>query len=67
LETRKTLDENSNNGDDRDPTKKNINKSHVVHTFSKIKRNTQKNGLEIPEIEEISQAMDGDETIEEPS
>jgi hypothetical protein len=32
--------------------KKNIEKSHVVHTSTKRKRETQKMRLEIPEIEE---------------
>jgi hypothetical protein len=52
LETRKTTTRNSNDGGDKDPTKKNIEKSHVVHTSYKIKRETRKTGLEIPEIQE---------------
>jgi hypothetical protein len=46
--------------------KKNLEKSHVFHTCSKRKRETQKIGLEIPKIEEIPQVMDVDEFIKEP-
>jgi hypothetical protein len=67
LETRKTPARNSNNGGDKDPTKKNLEKSHVVHTFSKRKREIQKTSLEIPEIQESPLVMDVDEIIKEPS
>ena len=64
---RKTYVGNSNDGNDKDPMKKNLEKSHVVHTYVKRKRETQKRGLEIPEIQEISLTMVVDEVIEEPS
>jgi hypothetical protein len=59
--------QNSDDGGDKDPTKKNLEKSHVVHTSAKRKRETQKMGLEIPEIQESPWEMDVDEIIEEPS
>jgi hypothetical protein len=64
LETRKTLVKNSNDDIDKDLMKKNHEKSYVVHTFAKIKRETQKMGLEIPKIQEIPRVMDVDEAIE---
>ena len=64
---RKTLVGNSDGGDDQDPTKKNLEKSHVVHTSAKRKRVTEKMGLEILETQESPLAMDVDEIIEEPS
>jgi hypothetical protein len=66
LETRKTPSINSDDGGDKDPMKKNIEKFHVVHTSAKRKREIHKMGLEIPEIQESHQAMDVDEIIEEP-
>ena len=42
LETRKALFVNSNDGGDKDPTKKNIEISHVVHTSTKRKREIEK-------------------------
>jgi len=49
LETRKNIFVNSNDGGDKDPTNKNIEISHVVHTSAKRKREIKKKGLEIPE------------------
>jgi hypothetical protein len=44
-----------------------MEKYHVVHTSTKIKRETQKMGLKILEIEESPQAMNVDEVLEEPN
>jgi hypothetical protein len=52
LEPRKTPAENSDGGGDKDPTKKKLEKYHVVHTSSKRKRDTCNTRLEIPEFEE---------------
>jgi hypothetical protein len=64
---RKRLSKNSDDGDDKDPLKTNLEKSYVVHTFAKRKRDTKKTRLEIPEIQESPQVIDVDEIIEEPS
>jgi hypothetical protein len=63
---RKTSNESSDDGGDKDPPKKNLEKYHIVYTSVKIKRNTQTTGLSIPETQEIPRAMDVDELIEEP-
>jgi hypothetical protein len=47
---RKTHARNSNDGGEKDPMKKNIEKSHVVHAYTKMKRETQKMELEIRKI-----------------
>jgi hypothetical protein len=52
LEPRKTPAENSDDGGDKDPMKKNLEKYHVVYNPVKRKRETQKMRPEIPEIEE---------------
>jgi hypothetical protein len=67
IELIKTHTINSNDSGDKDPTNKNLEKTHVVHTSIKRKRETQKMGLEILEIEESPRAMDVDEVIEEPN
>jgi hypothetical protein len=67
LEMRKTPVRSSDDGGDKDPTKKNLEKYHTVYTSAKRKRDTQKMGIEIPETQEIPQEMDVDELIEEPS
>ena len=64
---RKAPIKNLYDGSDNNPTKKNIEKSHVVFTSAKIKRKTKKTTLEILEIQESPKAMDVDEIIEEPS
>jgi hypothetical protein len=67
LETRKTTAKNSNDGGHKDPTRKNIEKSHTVYTSTKRKKDTQKTRIEIPETQESPRAMDVDEIIEEAS
>jgi hypothetical protein len=67
LEMRKTPTESSDDGGDKDPTKKNLEKSHIVYTSAKRKRETQKTRLDVPETQESPQEMDVDELIEEPS
>jgi hypothetical protein len=67
LELRKTPVINLDDGGDKDPTKKKLEKSHVVYTLVQRKRETRKKGLEKHKIEEIPRAMYVDEVIEEPS
>jgi hypothetical protein len=67
MQTRKTLAENLDDGSVKDHTKKNLEKSHVVHTSTKIKRETQKKGLEIMKLKKFYLAMDVDEVLEEPN
>jgi hypothetical protein len=40
MEMRKTLVESSNDGNDKDPPKKNLEKSHIVYTSTKRKMDT---------------------------
>jgi hypothetical protein len=54
-------------GEDKDPTKKTMEKSHNVHTSTKRKREIQKEGQDLPEIEESPKAMEVDIVIEEPN
>jgi hypothetical protein len=42
----------SDDGGDKDPPRKNLEKSHIVYTFVKRKRNTPTTGLSIPETQE---------------
>jgi hypothetical protein len=53
IEMRKTSVGSSNDGGDKDPPRKSLEKSHIVYTFVKRKRNTQTTGLSIPETQEI--------------
>jgi hypothetical protein len=67
LEMRKTDVGSSNDGSDKDPTKKNLEKTHIVYTFSKRKRDTKKIGLGVLETQERPWVMDVDKIIKEPS
>jgi hypothetical protein len=67
METRKTSVGGSDDGGDKDPPRKNLEKSHITYTPVKRKRNTSSTGLSIPEVQESPRAMDMDELIEEPS
>jgi hypothetical protein len=56
----------SDDGGDRDPPRKSLEKYYIAYNFVKRKRNTSKTRLRIPEIQESPRAMDIDELIEEP-
>jgi hypothetical protein len=64
LEMRKTSAESSFDGADKDPTKKNLEKYHIIYTSTKRKREMQKTGLDIPKTHESPLEMDLDELIE---
>jgi len=49
INMRKTLTKSSDDGGDKDPLKKNIEKYHIVYTSMKIKMKTQIEGLGIHE------------------
>jgi hypothetical protein len=66
-EQRRSSTGNSDDGGDKDPTKKTIEKPHIVHTSTKRKREVQKEGQELPEIEGSPKDMEVDDVIEEPS
>jgi hypothetical protein len=59
--------ENLDDGGDKDPTRKTIEKSHIVHTSIKRKREVQKEGQELPEVEVSPKDMEVDDMIEEPN
>jgi hypothetical protein len=61
----KTSVEASDDGGDKDPPRKDLEKSHTVYTSVKRKINTITTGLNIPEFQESPQAMDVDDLIEE--
>jgi hypothetical protein len=67
LEIRKTLVRSLNDGGDKDPREKNLEKTHTVYTFAKRKRDTQKMEIQIPETQESLGEMDVDEIIREPN
>jgi hypothetical protein len=52
IEMRKATYIGSDDGGDKDPPKKNIEKSHTVYTSVKIKINTQTTWLTVPETQE---------------
>jgi len=52
---------------DKDPPRKDLEKSHMVYTSVKIKRNIPTTWLSISKTHESLQVMDIDELIEEPS
>jgi hypothetical protein len=67
MEMRKASVGGSDDGGDKDPPRKNLEKSHIAYTSMKRKRNTSVTGLSIPEVQESPHTMDIDELIEEPS
>jgi hypothetical protein len=67
LEQRRTSAGNSDDGGDKDRTKKTIEKYHTIHTSIKRKRETQKGGQDLPEIEESPKSMKVYNVIEEPN
>jgi len=63
----RTTARNSDDGGDKDPTKKKFVKFHTICTSSKIKRITKKSGQDVPKIQESPKAMEVDVVIQEPS
>jgi len=62
----KTSSRNLDDGGDKDPTRKIIEKSHIVHIPIKRKREFQKEGYEVPKAKESPKDMEVDDMIEEP-
>jgi hypothetical protein len=54
-------------GGDKDPTMKTIEKLHIIHTSRKRKREIQKEGQELLEIEGSHKSMEVDDVIEDPN
>jgi hypothetical protein len=67
IETRKASVGGSENGGDKYPPRRSLEKSHIAYTSIKRRRNTSTTCLSIPEVQESPHVLDSDELIEEPS
>jgi hypothetical protein len=65
MDTRKTPVGGSDDGGDKNPPRKNLEKTHVAHTPIKRKINMSLVEINAPEDQESPHAMDMDEIIEE--
>jgi hypothetical protein len=66
MDTRKTSVGGSDDGGDKNPPRKSLEKTHIAYTPIKRKRNISSVEINIPEVQESPHAMDMDELIEEP-
>jgi hypothetical protein len=66
MDTRKTPVGGSNDGGDKNPPRRILEKTHVAHTPIKRKRNLSSVEINAPEDQESPHVMDMDEIIEEP-
>jgi hypothetical protein len=66
MDTRKTSVGGSDDGGDKDPPNKSLEKTHITCTHVKRKRNISLVEINAPEVQESPWEMDMDELIEEP-
>jgi hypothetical protein len=66
IDTRKTLVGGSEDGGDKNPPRKSLEKKHVAYTPIKRKINLASVEINASKVKEIPHAMDMDEIIEEP-